>query len=231
MPIALAGISIYEGIAAYSAATTVLATVAAGAMIAGGAMTVIGAATGNKDLQNTGMIISAAGGLGTVAANAAGAAEGANAGAASGAADSAGGATYAGQGNADTVFGEAGTPAVLNVSPASTASTASAVDATSVSAKIDALKKSQEAMQKYSLISGSLQGAGTAYSGWAQQQAQKEATQKQIDFERESAARANSVGKVENLKPAGLLAVGGGLPAPSATTTAVKPPTILQVGK
>jgi hypothetical protein len=223
MPIAIAAVEIYEGVAAYTAATTVLMTVAAGAMIAGGAVAAIGVATGNKDLQNGGLMLAAAGSLGTLAAGST-TAVGADQGAASGAADSAGGATYMGQGNADTVFGDTGIPATLGVTPKAPAATGSttAAPADSMAAKIDAIKKSQEAMQKYSLISGTLQGAGTAYSGWAQQEAQREISDKQLAFQRELANRANSVGSVA-LKPAGLLSVGGRLPSPVAPVAPPQP--------
>lgn len=236
MPIAIAAVSIYEGIAAWTAATTVLTTVAAGAMIAGGAVTAVGVATGNKQLQQDGMMVAAAGGLGTMAAGVDDpTAPPVNQGAASGAADNAGGGTYMGQGNADTVFTNPGTPATLSVGgppapPPPPTPPPTPADPNGIAARLDALKSSQEAMQKYSIVSGVLQGAGTAYSGWAQQQAQKELAAQQQQFQQGLANRANTVGSVANMQPAGLLSVGGiGTNAPVATPTISAPvatPTI-----
>ncbi len=60
------------GVAAIGTATTVLGTIAAYATVAGAIMTGVGALTGKRDLMKIGGILSLAGGLGTLASNAAG---------------------------------------------------------------------------------------------------------------------------------------------------------------
>lgn len=230
MPIALAAVYVYEGVAAYGAAVGVLATVSAGAMIAGGAITLVGAASGNKELQNDGMMIGAVGSLGT-AASAIAAAPDAVGSAAPSAAE--GGeqtaTTAAGQTTADAAKAAASDASNVNLtsSPANTpAQTAPASQPSGLSAadntKLDAIRTSQEAMQKYSMTSGILQGAGNAYSGWATAAAAKENQQRQLAFNQGLADRANSVGTV-GIQPTGLLAVGNNSTNPPLTQTPTIP--------
>ena len=235
MPVAIAAVEVYEGIGAYAAATGVLATVAAGAMIAGGAITLAGAATGNKQLQSDGMTIGAVGSIGTVAASIS-----ASSAATSAATDA------AAPGAADTAATGAATPSELNatqtpmganVAPTTApppvpavggAPTSLAADPTGLGAKLDAIKASQDGLAKYSMVSGVLQGAGTAYSGWAQQQATTENQQRQIAFQQQLADRANSVGDTGAIQPAlavtpGALYSGASSPGIPTATTGLPP--------
>lgn len=217
MPVAIAAVEVYEGVAAWSAATTVLATVAAGAMVAGGAITLAGAAVGDKNMQQTGSLIGAAGSIGTVASNlsAASTASSAAADASAPAADTAatGTATPAELSatptpmGPDAVSAPPATPAVPATGTAA-ATPAATADPNGIAAKLSAIKQSQDGLMKYNMVSGVLQGAGSAYSGWAQQQASVENQQRQLAFNQELADRANSVGSTGAVQPA--LAVGGG---------------------
>jgi len=246
MPVALAAVEIYSGwTAATAVGVTVFGEVAAGAMIAGGAMTIVGAATGNKNLENTGSTIGAIGSIGSMANAAmfssttvpadvttAQASELANSGNPNAVSSSLSGAKDA----AGNVLSVSGQPVVTpTINAAGNASAGGATDlATTNAANIKALADAQQGMQKYSMVTGALQGAGTAYTGWAQSQSQKEIAAQQQRFQQGLADRANSVGQV-GIAPANLLAVGGGsspavpIVSPAVAPAVPQPPAPLKV--
>lgn len=69
--VAMAASSFAAGVTAFAAATTLAGAVAAGAMVVGGALTIVGTITKNQKLTKIGGILSLAGGIGTMAVNAA----------------------------------------------------------------------------------------------------------------------------------------------------------------
>jgi hypothetical protein len=69
--VALAATSFAAGATAFAAATTLAGSIAAGAMMVGGALTIVGTVTSNAKLAKIGGVLSLAGGLGTLAVNAA----------------------------------------------------------------------------------------------------------------------------------------------------------------
>lgn len=118
LPVVAAFAGASAGVAALGVATTALGTFAAYATIAGSVLTGIGAVTGSKDLMKIGGIIGIAGGIGSFASSAGGAAAEAGVIDAAGGEEAAGLSEFAGSGGsqlaeaAGAVPGAAATPAL-----------------------------------------------------------------------------------------------------------------------
>lgn len=213
------------GAAEGAATLSTLGSVSAGADIVGGAMTLYGTATHKPEITRLGGIIGVAGMVGgsgllgsPTAASAAdrvpmeGLSLSANG-------DQVAGAAQASTAAAPNVAGEAGgglDTGLLGAAP----------KAPLAPAFTDA-----QQLQKYSLISGAVSGAGQAYAARTNADIQKELQQQQMALEAQRMRIANSAGTATGVAPAGMLAspIPMAAPSPLQAPPPVAAPTVLKL--
>lgn len=116
--VALAAGSFAAGATAFAAAGTLIGAVAAGATMVGSALTIVGTVTGNQKLTKIGALVGIAGGLGTMAVNAAAGASAVDAAAAGASGADAAGSVADAAGSAAADAGSAITTSPVNLSGA-----------------------------------------------------------------------------------------------------------------
>jgi len=215
------------GLTALSAATTMLATIEAGAMIVGGALSTVGALTGSKDLSQAGALIGAAGTLGAgLSGNMPTMTDiGKHFGLTSDAAQGAGVVNAASSANTTSITdqltgaatsGGDTTGAVANVSNAQVSGNAVSDIASKVGGA-DAATAANQQLQKYSLLSGAMQGVGTAVAARTTSDTQAQIAADQLAFNQSvyntAKTNANSLPSNINIHPTAT----GMLAAPTTT--------------
>lgn len=212
-------VGVGEGIAAMGTAVGALETISAGAMIVGGAATAIGGLTGNSDLQKTGAMIGLAGGLGSYAtdnlpslsetashfglgAGNSSASAGINAETnpfSTGAVESGDTAGMLGKNsltNQSINQAAGGAPAASfnadRFAPAGYDASQFTKTAVTKEDLTNAVTSSQQQLQKYSLISGMLQGAGSAYGARTQADIAAQTQANYLEYQRSLSNRANA---------------------------------------